>query len=168
MHELREQGKLVDVSFSAEGVTVRAHKVVLAAASRYCNAQFSGNWSQSTGPIAFEYGCGKVTTLCTLVAFAYDIPYQGPTLQNVEDTEEIANRLDEILDALVCADAWQMDELRNQVEDFLIEKAAIYRRADNVEEVRRIALEANAIRLLGDCTQYMLLNKDAMERLNRA
>lgn len=168
MYELREKGKLVDVSFSAEGVTVSAHKVVLAAVSRYCSAQFSGIWSQPTGPIAFDYGCESVSTLRTLVAFAYGIPYKGPALQNEEDTEEIANKLDEILDVLVCANAWQMDDLRNQVEDFLIDKAEIYRRADNVEELKRIAMEANASRLVEDCDEYMKLNKAALERLKRA
>ena len=168
MYELREKGKLVDVSFSAEGVTVPAHKIVLAAASRYCNAHFSGIWSQPTGPIAFDYGCGNVSTLSTLVAFAYDVPYKGPTLQNEEDTEEIANTLDEILDVLVCANAWQMDVLRDQVEDFLIDTAGIYRRADNVEELKRIAMEANASRLVESCDEYMKLNKAALERLKRA
>lgn len=105
MHELREQGKLVDVSFSAEGVTVSTHKVVLAVASHHCNAQFSGIWSQRTAPIAFEYGCGKVSTFCTLVASAYGIHYKGPALQNEEDAEEIAHSLHEMMDALVFANA---------------------------------------------------------------
>ena len=168
MYELREKGKLVDVSFSAEGVTVPAHKVVLAAASPYCNAQFSDIWSQPMGAIAFDYGCGNASTLRTLVAFAYGTPYTGPALQNEEDAEEIANNLDEILDVLVCANAWQMDDLRNQVEDFLIDTAGIYRRADNVEELKRIATEANASRLVQDCDEYMKLNKVALERLKRA
>ena len=170
MHHLRDQGKLVDVRFSAEGVNVEAHQVVLAAVSGYCEASFSGKWTQPNSSIPFHYGCQKLSTLSTMVDFAYGVPYTGPTLKNAEDVDEIANCLDDILDTLVCANAWQMNGLRDQVEDFLTEKAnaTIYRRADNVEDVKRIAMEANASRLVASCNQFVELNKVTIERLKQS
>ena len=175
MNEFRLVGELVDVCFEAEGVQMPAHKIVLAATSELCKSHFAGQWGQLTQNqeklvIPFEYGLRKVLTLSTMLDFAYGGRYVGPQLKNNEDTEEIADRLDEMLDLLVCADSWQMIGLRDQVEDFLTEQgnATIYRRADNVESVEEIAGKANATRLVRHCHDYMGRNKIAMERLKKS
>ena len=50
------------------------------------------------------------------------------------------------------------------MQDRLIEKATVYRNADHVEELKRIAMEADASRLVED----LKLNKAALERLRTA
>ncbi|KAL9099438.1 MAG: hypothetical protein Q9163_005063 [Psora crenata] len=173
MNELRRREELVDVFFEAEGNRLPAHKIVLAAVSDYCKAQFAGTWGQITQRgtvVPFEYGCKKLSTLSTMVDFAYGVAYTGPELMDKEDENEVADKLDEILDLLVCSDSWQMLRLRDQVEDYLTEtsNATTYRRADNVEFVKDIAGKANAKRLVMHCENYMRMNRDGMERLKRA
>ena len=172
MNEFRRQEKLIDVYFEAEKVKMPAHRIVLAATSDFCKSLFAEHWevlTENKPLFKFEYGLSKLTTLSRMLDFAYGVAYDGPQLKNVEDIEEIADRLDEILDLLVCADGWQMIELRNQVEDFLTEtaNASIYRRADNVEHVRKIAEKANAERLVRHCDDYMTRNKAGMDRLKK-
>ena len=149
-----------------------AHKSVLAAASRFCEKQFTGIWaqhSQNQTTLDFEIGGNKSSTLAIMLDFAYGVDYKGPQLDNIEDQDEIATNLDEILDVLVCADAWEMLRLRDQVEDFLTApaNASIYRRADNVTEIKKIAEDANASVLVKDCEEYIRKNKKGMERLNK-
>lgn len=173
LNEFREREEMIDVYIQAKGAKMPAHRNVLAAASAFCKNQFTGEWGKhfpDKGVIAFEIGDGKASTLAIMINFAYGVDYAGPRLQNLENQDEIAANLDEILDVLVCADAWEMLRLRDQVEDFLTAtaNASVYRRADNVTEIKKIAEEANAAVLVKDCEEYIRRNKEGMERLNKA
>ena len=62
---LRQEALLCDIELRAEDQTVSAHKAVLAAASPYFRAMFSGNFSESQdrvvqlGEITFQVGQSK-------------------------------------------------------------------------------------------------------------
>ena len=172
MNEFRCQNQFIDVHFEAEGVRMPAHRIVLAATSDFCKSHFAGHWGSLADDkliVKFEYGLSKLSTLSKMLDFAYGVAYTGPQLMNTEDVDEIADKLDEILDVLICADGWQIIELRDQVEDFLTETAhaSIYRRADNVEHIKQIADKANAKRLARHCEEYMTRNKAGMDRLKK-
>ncbi|KAG8527970.1 uncharacterized protein KY384_006886 [Bacidia gigantensis] len=173
LNELRKSKMLVDVYMEVEGTQIAAHKVVLAAASDFCKAHFATHWGKHTPDrcvVPLKFGLQKLSTLSTMIEWAYGTDFLAPVLKSSEDTDEIADRLDEILDVLECSNAWQMLRLRDQVEDFLTEttNATIYRRADNVDHIRKIAEEAKATRLVEDCDRYIQKNKDGMERMRKA
>ncbi|KAL9125304.1 MAG: hypothetical protein Q9217_005473 [Psora testacea] len=170
MNDLRHGNELIDVFFEAEGVRLPAHRIVLAAVSDFCKVHFTGNWGQITGHqqvIAFNFGLERLATLSDMLDFAYGIDFSGPPLKDPEDTQEIADKLDGMLDLLVCADSWQMLRLRDQVEDFITGRAnaKTYRRADNVIYIKEVAKRANAVRLVMSCDDYIRENPEIMARL---
>ena len=170
MNVLRNKHELVDIFFEAEGERVPGHKIVLAAVSDFCKIHFAGNWGRTTQHqqiIPFNFGLKRLSTLSTMLDFAYGVDYSSSPLLDDTDPIEIRDQLTEMLDVLECADSWQMLRLRDQVEDFLTERsnATTYRRADTVEWIKRVATTANATRLVTSCDDYIRSNPEALKRL---
>ena len=168
MNALRINNEFTDVVLEAEGERLSAHKTVLAANSKFFKARFSEQWDRNHDRvITFEE---PICTLSIMLDFAYEGEYDAPILEDPEDPEEIADRLDEILDTLSFADRWDMLPLRDQVEDFLTEtaNATLYRRAVNVDSIRERALQANAMRVVQDCDRYITMNREGMARMSEA
>ena len=91
MNRLRLSGFLTDVIFSAKGISLSAHRVVLAAKSEYCMSQFNGSWN--TGDV-IELGDMTPHTLENLIDYAYQDSFDWAALQaNADDnTDAIANK----------------------------------------------------------------------------
>ena len=175
MERLRQDKQMIDIHINVkEDVLTNvkeerfaAHKFVLAASSGYCKVFFAGNCgSQMLDRDEFDFNVGsrKASTLSIMLDSAYGRDFSAPELRNPNDNDEKANNLDHMLDLLICTDAWQMARLHSQVEDYLTEpgNAAIYRRADNVEDILAIAKLARASRVVKSCEAYIQHNQKGM------
>ena len=168
MRALRDQRQLTDVTLEAEGIPHPAHKIVLAAVSKYCKAQFAGEWGRLLQHRATIRLDGlRSTTLTQMIDFAYNGEFARPTLRDPDDSGEIADRLDELLDLLEGTNMWMLDRLHGMVEEFLTSPSwsAIYVRVDNVSGVKERAREARAERLLKHCEDFEVANADFVEAL---
>ena len=157
LRRLRDQGKFLDVTFLAHGgVQVSAHRLCLAGASEYCQVRFSGEWGrlleQNATIPALDL---KGLTLQRIVDFAYGIPVVWSHLSADPSNNEIADRLDELLDLLQAADMWLMKELHSNTEQYVIEHFSTYVRPDNVEAVKKEANVAKAYHLEKTCADFI-------------
>jgi sacsin len=158
--------RLTDIVFSAEGEQISAHKLILAAASKYCEAQFTGPWSQNSSPeTAIELEDMAYSTLTLMITFAYTDELDWKTLGvAAEDTpaSSIADKLDVLLDLLAGADRWGMSHLHSTVEAYILDHARTFVRIDNVTHIEGIAKEVQAKDLEGFCKEYREVNKDIL------
>ena len=158
MTRMRHEGKMLDITLSADGKDVQAHKVVLAAASAYFAANFDGNWAKdkriNLKDISFRI-------LSMVVDFTYaDIFDWMPMRVTDEDAVDvIADRLDDLLDLLTAADRFLMPALTIQAEGELLKAGRSFIRIDNVLDIRTRAAEANAHYLENACAEFYEKNK---------
>ncbi len=161
---LRDQRQLIDVVFEAEAREKPAHRVFLAAVSEYCKAQFSGEWGLLLARQAkVKIEDMRFTTLSQMVDFAYTGTVDWPQVQDPGNNDEIAKKLDELLDLLQATDMWLLETLHTMTENKLIDDAATYVRPDNVESVRDIAKDANAPSLVSHCDAFIAGNPEFVE-----
>lgn len=121
MRELREHGHLIDVVFEAEGLQMKAHKIFMAAVSKYCEAQFSGEWGRLLQHQAkISITDMKFKTLSQMVDFAYTGEIEWGVVKDKTDNDEIAESLDELLDLLQATDRWILESLHQKTEDHII------------------------------------------------
>lgn len=123
IRNLRDQREFIDIVFEAEGVQKPAHKIFMVAVSQYCRAQSLGEWGrqleQQRGVIRIEDM--RYKTLSDMVDFAYAGTVNWPPLTDPMDTDEVASRLDELLDLLQATDRWFLDRLHQLAEDYIID-----------------------------------------------
>ncbi len=161
---LRDQRQLIDVIFEAEGREKPAHRIFLAAVSEYCKAQFSGEWGRLFAHQAkIQVKEMTFTTLSQMIDFAYTGIVDWPQVHDSENNDEIAKKLDELLDLLQATDMWLLETLHTMTEDKIIDNAATYVRPDNVESVRDIAKDANASSLTSHCDAFIADNSGFVE-----
>lgn len=165
MNHLRLKGFLTDVTFSVEGISLSAHRVVLAAKSDYCMSQFNGSWN--TGNVV-ELQDMTPHTLENLIDYAYQDSFDWTALQaNAEDdTDAIADKLDRLLDMLVGADRWLMQDMKTDVELQILQGSRLLVRADNVRDVRCVANQACAKALEEYCGEFERNNAEAVRLAN--
>lgn len=119
MRELKDQRQLTNVILEAEGIQHPAHKIVLAAVSKYCKTQFAGEWGrllQHKATVHLEELWTK--TLSQMIEFAYTGEFHWPQLQDPENNTEIADTLDELLDLLDGTNMWMLDRLHGMTQAF--------------------------------------------------
>ena len=159
--QLRDQAELLDVDFVAEGISTPAHKLALASVSAYCKKQFSGAWGQ----LLAQSGHNTITldikhqSLSRMVDFAYDGTVAWTPLPVETTDDQVADRLDEVLDLLQCADMWLMPHLHRITETYLLRHFATLVRIDNVEAVREEAQKARAFTVVGECEVFLEKNR---------
>ncbi len=168
MRTFRDQGLLVDVTFEARGQRKPAHKVVLAAVSDFCKAQFAGPWGRlleekATIPlpdITFH-------SLSQMVDFAYTGDVEWPELKDSSDNEEVQDRLTELLDMLDATNMWLLNRLHDMTQDFLLCEAYCqdYIRVDTVYAVMERAESARAPRLVAYCEEFLANNRELASML---
>ena len=166
--KFRENSQLTDVVFEAEGQKKPAHKVFLAAASDYCKAQFLGAWGlqlKHEATIVIEDISFK--TLSTLIDYAYSGIFKVPEISTSSSTDEVADRLDDLLELLVASDGWFMLSLHEQVDAHITRMGSLFVRPDNVGAVMKIAAEANARRLVKRCHKFRAKNLNAVEAFEK-
>ena len=165
MNHLRLKGFLTDVTFSVEGISLSAHRVVLAAKSEYCMSQFNGSWN--TGDVV-ELEDMTPHTLENLIDYAYQDSFDWTALQadTDDDTDAIADKLDRLLDMLVGADRWLMQDMKTDVEQQILQGNRVLIRADNVRDIRHVADEASAKTLEEYCEEFEKNNAKAVRLAN--
>lgn len=151
---LRREEKMLDITFIVEGKEVRAHKVVMAAASEFFQTQFNGNWpSNNRIPLEFSH-----KTLSVVIDFAYTDVFDWTSMQVAQqeqsNEEIIADKRDVLLDILDAANYFLMSDLKSQVED-QIRCSRDFMRIDDVLDMRKRALEARADKLLAACDAFL-------------
>ena len=121
IRDLRDQGHLIDVVFEAEGNLKSAHKIFMAAVSKYCDAQFSGEWGRLLQHQAkISITDMKFKTLSQMVDFAYTGEVEWAGVSDQTNNDEIAESLDELLDLLQATDRWLLDRLHQKTEDYVM------------------------------------------------
>lgn len=156
LRRLRDNGNLLDVTFQAQGLDISAHKVCMAAVSAYCEAQLSGPWGRilSEQPTIVIEDL-KASTVKHMVDFAYGLTVVWPHLPAEPSNDQIADRVDELLDLLQGTDMWLMKELHSITEQYFIDHSNVLVRPDNVERVKEEASAANAHHLEKMCADYI-------------
>ena len=163
--QLRLQGEMLDVVFQAEGVDIPAHKLAMAGASPYCKAQFSGTWGENLANGArVVVGDISSATLSRIIDFAYEGSLHWPPLPAKPSNDEVANRLDELLDLLQAADMWLMSRLHDLTQQYLLTKFYTLVRADNVLEVKEKAIETRATAIEEACENFVIDNPELVRR----
>lgn len=156
LRRLRDQGKMLDVTFLAQGHSISAHRVCMASASEYCETHFSGDWGrllekQATITIKDIKG----STLQRMVDYAYGVTTGWPALGLEPSNESIADRVDELLDLLQATDMWFMKGLHNTTEQYAVDNFNTLVRPDNVEAVMVEASNAKASHLERACADFI-------------
>jgi sacsin len=169
IRELFQEEILTDVKFAAEGMTISAHKLILASRSEYCKTYFHGPWarkSDSNGtneaiPIeGMTYEALKV-----LIEFCYNEGHDwasGARLTGDESLSAIADKLDFLLDVLKAADRWLMADLHADAQRQIFAGIKFFVRPDNIKHVMKLADEASAKELKEYCEESMLKNAAAI------
>ena len=160
---------LTDVRFEAQGSIISAHKLILASRSLYCEKQFHGPWAltyennDSSKPIKME---GMTSaTLEVLINYCYNEEYDwaAPLCPLPSDSlDEIADKLDALLDVLRAADRWVMPDLHSDAQFRLSDGAKYFIRPDNVEYVSKALNEARATELTAFCEEFLVWNADTV------
>lgn len=167
---LRKEGKMLDITYTSEGQTIQAHKLVLAAASEFCEIQFSGRWT-----VGSEIKYDRITdgadflsfhTLSCMINFAYEesIDWDAMQVKDTDTVEDQVAKLDLLLDLCKGTDYWLMKTLQSQVEHMILGASRLVINLDNVVAIRKRAGEANAKYVEQMCAQFISQNQDAINK----
>ncbi|OBT62242.1 hypothetical protein VE03_08031 [Pseudogymnoascus sp. 23342-1-I1] len=170
LQKLRDEGKLLDVKFFTEGKYIEAHRVVLAAVSEKCAAQFSGRW-----PVESVIKCGEEEdpvdylsyhTLSTMINFAYEdkVDWSDMEISDTDDARSKATKLDMLLDLLKGADYWLIPALKSQVENRILDTNKEFVNIENATTIRERAAEASAKAIEQFCIEFIQDNHTMVER----
>lgn len=166
LSRLRRKGILLDVTLEAEGGNIRAHKVVLAAASAFFARRFNGNWPNND---VIDLKQFSHSTLSIVVDFAYTDAnaFVWKSMQVSEDDKDkediIANKLDDLLDLLEAANYFDMSGLLAQVEDQILILPKLFIKEPNVLGVLERASDVRAQRVEAYCKRFYEENKEAVD-----
>ncbi|KAL8877339.1 MAG: hypothetical protein Q9198_004626, partial [Flavoplaca austrocitrina] len=164
IREMRKDKDTVDVILVVEGSEILAHRNFLIAASDKFRRQFSGEWGKNLDPkptIPVEDLTFK--TLSYMVDFAYTGEVVWPASHHDDDINEVADKLDDLLDLLQGASKWLMDSLHDQTQRHILAKSETYIRPDNVDDVREVAELARAKHLVKFCDDYIQANSQFVQ-----
>ncbi|KAH7330503.1 hypothetical protein BKA65DRAFT_404568 [Rhexocercosporidium sp. MPI-PUGE-AT-0058] len=170
LRQLRKDGKMLDITYTSEGRTVKAHRVVLASVSDHCKSQFCGGWSvpptitfdKTAEPDAFL----SYRTLKNMIDFAYEEPIDWKEMEVVDSDDDIkkALKLDMLLNLCKGADYWLIPSLVSQAEARLLAAGRRFIDLDNVVDVRDRAELSGATHFHKLCEEFIEQNRDAVER----
>jgi sacsin len=165
---LRNEGKLLDITYSTEGQQIRAHRVVLAAISEKCALQFSGRW-RIEDVIEFDSdddpdGFLSYHTLSTMINYAYEdeIDWKEMEVSDSDNATGIAEKRNLLLDLCKGADYWLIPALKSQVEDKILVAGKVFINLENVVEIRERASEVGAMAVERMCAEFIEQNQEAV------
>lgn len=174
LRKLRDEGKLLDVTYSTEGRLIKAHRVVLAAISDKCAVQFSGLWAVED-PIKYDEQDDPETylsyhTLSTMINYAYEdeVNWSEMEVSDTDDAETRKAKLDLLLDLYKGADCWMIPALTSQVEDKILVAGKMFINIENVEEIRQQAEDLHAKEVEKMCVEFIAKNRATVERASSA
>ncbi|RDL30678.1 Uncharacterized protein BP5553_10023 [Venustampulla echinocandica] len=170
IRQLRNDGKLLDITYSSEGMRVQAHRVVLAAMSEKCALQFSGRW-KTEDLIKYDEaddpdGYLSYHTVSTMIDYAYEdeIDWEEMEVLESDDVDERDAKLHMLLDLHKGADCWLIPSLKSQVEAKILDAGKLFINLENVIEVRDRAGQVGAKAVEQMCVRFIQQNQDAVEK----
>jgi sacsin len=173
LRSLRDQGKLLDVTYSTEGRLIKAHRVVLAAVSDKCAAQFNGPWAVED-PIKYNEDDDPETylsyhSLSTMIKFAYDdeVDWTEMEVREGDNAKTRGEKLHLLLDLHKGADIWLIPALKSQIQDKILLAGNKFLDIQNVEKIRQRAEEVGAKAVVEMCVKFIKDNEHTVERANR-
>lgn len=168
LRQLRNDGKLLDITYSTQGKQIQAHRVVLAAISEKCAAQFSGPWKVED-LIKYDQDDNaedflSYHTLSTMINYAYedDIDWKEMEVSDSDDADSKATKLNLLLDLAKGADYWLIPALKSQVEDKILAAGKELINLENVMEIRKRAAQARAIAVEEYSAKFIDTNKEVV------
>lgn len=171
LRQLRDEGKLIDITYQTEGKLIKAHRVVLAAISEKCARQFSGRWTMETEVINYDEDDDpdvylSYHTLSTMVKYAYEdeIDWKEMEVSDSDDAGERAEKLDLLLDLHKGADCWLIPALASEVEAKILDAGKLFINLENVIQVKERADRAGARSVERMCSQFIQQNRDAVDK----
>ncbi|KAI9047125.1 hypothetical protein LZ554_008579 [Drepanopeziza brunnea f. sp. 'monogermtubi'] len=171
LNMLRKAGDLADIAFTSQGMTIKAHKVVLSAVSNVKRAQFCRNlglkqedvitYSESI-PLEFL----TYRTLSVLIDYAYQQPIDWEDMEVTDDDieDQKAAKLDVLLNLCKGADMWEMLALKSQVEDRMLGAGKMFINLDNCLQLEKRSEDANAETFQKLCRAFIEQNMAAVMR----
>ncbi len=123
IQKFRQEGVFVDIIFQAQGMDKPAHKIFMAAVSKYCKSQFTGEWGEilRSKSMTIQVADIKFKTLSHMVDFAYTGEIEFDQVKDRSNNDEIAERLDDLLDLLRSTDMWILEQLHQLTEEHVID-----------------------------------------------
>ncbi|KAH8819238.1 hypothetical protein F5884DRAFT_717530 [Xylogone sp. PMI_703] len=173
LRKLRKEGKLLDVTFIAEGRRISAHKVVLAAISEKFEHQFSGRWQNED-----EIRCDddddpdeaiSYHTLSTMVDYAYEdeVDWKEMEVQNGDDEGIKKKKLDMLFDLHKGANYWLIPELKSQVEHKILEAGREFLNIQTAHYMLERANEVGASVTAEMCAEFIRQNEEILRGANQ-
>ncbi len=164
LSRLRHDRILLDLTLEAESGSIRAHKVVMAAASGFFARQFKDHWSNHD---IIDLKPFTYSTMSTVVDFAYADAFDWKSMQ-LQDSDynkgnTIADKLDDLLDLLEAANYLDMPGLKAQVENQILVLPRLFIREHNVLGVLKRVSDAKAARVERYCNKFYADNKEAVD-----
>lgn len=159
----RKEKQMIDIVFVAENIRFHAHRVVLACASGYCAASFSGRW-RNDQEIFLDLMTARTLRILIDTAYEEPIDWEEMTVDPVspQDTDANDRKLDLLLDLHKGADYWQMLALANQVERKILEQFRLFIRLENVRAYQEMAADSNAPAFERACKNFCEENEAAL------
>ncbi len=174
LRRMRSEDKGLDITYSSEGETIRAHKLVLSAMSEKCASQFSGRWNaeeviyydEDEDPDGFL----SFHTLSTMIDFAYEdeIDWESMEVCENDGSKQRAAKLQLLLDLCKGAGYWLMPELKSRAEDKILVAGKLLINLENVVDIQRRADEVNAKEVEKMSAQFIQQNRDAVDKAHAA
>lgn len=170
LSRLRREEILLDLTLEAKDGNIRAHKVVLAAASTFFATRFKDYWPNNNTIDLKQF---SHATLSIVVDFAYtDSAYTNASVwksmrvHENDTVDVIADKLDDLLDLLEAANYFDMPDLKVEVENQILIPAKYFIREHNVLGVLNRASDAKAGQVEAYCTRFYKGNKEAVDLAN--
>jgi len=163
---------MLDITYSSEGKLVEAHRVVLAAASEKCAAQFSGPWKVED---VIEYDKDddvdnflSYHTLFTMIEYAYgeEIDWGKMEVSEHDCVDERAIKLNMLLDLLKGADYWIMPQLKSQVQDKILAAGNAFMTVENIVEFWEQANQGRASHVEKMCAKFIEWNREILIKVH--
>lgn len=157
----REEGKLFDVTFQVEDQKVEAHRVVMAAASKFWELAFTGKFKEANRDVIIPLEELKPRTVAAVLNYIYTGDVSG--VSSLADPSDI---LQDLMYQLEVSDLWRLSDLKAKLEYQICRPDFNFIRPETVRSIYDLAVESHADSLAKVCKEYILANEDIVEKEN--
>lgn len=152
----RNEERFFDLEVSVERKTLRVHKAVLCAASKYFQVMFTNGMKEA---VESRIELGEITENTAIRIFDYI--YTGE-MTPITPSDDPAEELEQLLDLLEASTRFLLPNLKSKVEYALCDRR--YIRPETVTLILETATELDAEALAQTCDEYKTRNIDIVER----
>lgn len=162
VQRFRKEGKLLDIplQLKVENEMLGAHRVVLAAASRFWEKAFTGGFDESTKRI-IPLPELKARTVAAVLDYIYTGDVSG-----VNPSADPSDTLQDLIYQLEVSDLWNLDDLKVKLEYQICRKDLDLIRPESVQAILGQAKSTRATSLSRVCERYISDNKQIVLREN--